>query len=445
MRICMVVYDMQAFGGLEEYAVALARGLQEEGHQVSILSAGWVPPDNQYLRRLREDGIRVVQWPGFISRPASDWPTKEKLARVLVRLATPLLAVVSSVDSAVRGRSVRRSLEGARHWLRNQLMQRLIGREWRPILGPILLSLWRLRWRFDLLHVHGYTTNLLFAVDWAHSRRVPVVYEEHQTPHAQFGWWHGFERSVNKADVVIAVSGESAEALRSVCKVTRPVVVGGRLVPDPVQQGVAALPEINPSADGLVISTVARLYVTKGLTHLLDAIVLVRGAHPTTRFRVYGDGDLRGELMEKAARLGLNGDEIFVGSFTSRGELGTVLSGTDIFVLSSILEGQPLVVIEAMAYGRPIVTTAVGGIPELIKDGVNGLLCQPADPEALARGIVRLIEDPALRAALGREARRAYEELGFQPAAVSRRMLGIYRQALGGGNVPDTALQGTPV
>ena len=71
MRICMVVYDMQAFGGLEEYAVALARGLQEEGHQVSILSAGWVPPDNQYLRRLREDGIRVVQWPGFISRPAS--------------------------------------------------------------------------------------------------------------------------------------------------------------------------------------------------------------------------------------------------------------------------------------------------------------------------------------------------------------------------------------
>ena len=445
MRICMVVYDMQAFGGLEEYAVALARGLEDEGHRVSMLSAGWVPPDNQYLRRLRDDGIRVVQWPGFISKPASDWPTKQKLARILVRLATPLLAVVGVIDSFVRRRSVRRSLESARNWCRNQVMQRVIGREWRPLLGRVLLSVWRRRWRFDVLHVHGYTTNLLFAVEWAHAQGVPVVYEEHQTPHGQFDWWNGFERSVNKADVVIAVSGESAEALRSVCKVTRPVVVSGRLVPDPLQGGRPRAVQARPSTDGLVISTVARLYVTKGLTHLLDAIVLVKSAYPRTTFRVYGDGELRGELLEKAVRLGLNGDEIFVGSFTSRAELGRVLSGTDIFVLSSILEGQPLVVIEAMAYGRPIVTTAVGGIPELINDGINGLLCEPADPEGLARKIITLIDDPALRASLGREARRSYEEMGFQPAAVSRRILGIYRQALAGGRVPGTALQGTTV
>jgi glycosyltransferase involved in cell wall biosynthesis len=441
----MVVYDMQSFGGLEEYAVALARGLVDEGHHVSILSAGWIPPDNQYLRRLREDGIRVARWPGVISKPASDWPTKEKLARALVHLATPLLAVLAIVDSVARRRSLRRSFEGSLHWFRNQVMQRAIGREWRPILGRVLLSAWRLGWRFDMLHVHGYTTNLLFAVEWAHARRVPVVYEEHQTPHAQFDWWGGFERSVNKADVVIAVSGESAEALRKVCKVIRPVVVGGRLVPDPFQGDRQGWMSVKPPGDGLVVSTVARLYVTKGLTHLLDAIVLVRRAHPATRFRVYGDGELRGELLEKAARLGLDGDQIFVGSFTSRADLGRILSGTDIFVLSSILEGQPLVVIEAMAYGRPIVTTAVGGIPELIKDGINGLLCQPADPEALARGILRVIEDPALRIVLGREARRTYEELGFQPAAVTRRMLGIYRQALCGGNVPNTAPQGTPL
>jgi glycosyltransferase involved in cell wall biosynthesis len=194
-----------------------------------------------------------------------------------------------------------------------------------------------------------------------------------------------------------------------------------------------------------VISTVARLYVTKGLTHLLDAIVLVRSACPRTTFRVYGDGELRSELLEKAARLGLNGDEIFVGPFTSRAELGSILSGTDIFVLSSILEGQPLVVIEAMAYGCPIVTTAVGGIPELISDGINGLLCAPADPQGLARQVVRLIENPALRVALGREARRTYEEMGFQPATVSRRILGIYRQALGGGRVPGSTPQGKPV
>ena len=129
-----------------------------------------------------------------------------------------------------------------------------------------------------------------------------MVYKEHQTPHAQFGWWHGFERSVNKADVVIAVSGESAEALRSVCKVTRPVVVGGRLVPDPVQQGVTALPEMNPLADGLVISRGAPLCDERphppAGRHRPRA-----GRTPDDEVRVYGDGNFRGELMEKAARL----------------------------------------------------------------------------------------------------------------------------------------------
>ena len=116
-----------------------------------------------------------------------------------------------------------------------------------------------------------------------------------------------------------------------------------------------------------------------------------------------------------------------------------------VYLDSAATSQKPLVVIEAMAYGRPIVTTAVGGIPELINDGINGLLCEPADPEGLARKIITLIDDPALRASLGREARRSYEEMGFQPAAVSRRILGIYRQALAGGRVPGTALQGTTV
>ena len=98
--------------------------------------------------------------------------------------------------------------------------------------------------------------------------------------------------------------------------------------------------------------------------------------------------------------------DIFVGAFTSREELSRIMAGTDIFLMSSILEGQPLGVVEAMAYGCPIVTTAVGGIPELIQDGVNGLLCPPEDPQCLAEKIkLMLDDDPALRQRLGTAAR----------------------------------------
>ena len=178
------------------------------------------------------------------------------------------------------------------------------------------------------------------------------------------------------------------------------------------------------------MSTVARLFVTKGLRYLLSAIPLVKEIFPNAEFRVYGDGPLRQELAAYARDLGLDGEAIFVGAFTSREELSRIMARTDVFVMSSILEGQPLGVVEAMAYGCPIVTTAVGGIPELIKDGVNGLLCEPADPVCLARKICALLEDPDLRSQLGSAARRAYEQGPYQPAAVCEHFISIYKDVL---------------
>jgi glycosyltransferase involved in cell wall biosynthesis len=182
--------------------------------------------------------------------------------------------------------------------------------------------------------------------------------------------------------------------------------------------------------DLLFITTVARLSVAKGLEYLLEAIVQVQATHPTTQFRVYGDGVLRQALMDRASELGLDGQAIFVGVFTDREELSRIMAQTDIFVMSSILEGQPLAMVEAMAYGCPIVTTAVGGIPELIKDGVNGLLCRPKDPECLAQKTNALIEDPALRTRLGHAARQSYEQGPFQPSAVCDHFIAIYQAVL---------------
>lgn len=430
MRICLVFYDMQEFGGLEEYAATLAIGLQQQGHQVNVFSTAWVPPDNQYLRRLREHNVALVQLPKWLSYPASHWPTKEQILASVMWLLSPLTMLLGSLVFVVKRRSWERSQTSARHWLQGQLMHRLIGPDHRRPLTRLLLNWWRYRWRPDVLHLQGYTTNLLFVIDWAHRKGLPVVYEEHQTPDTQFNWWQGFQQSINKAAVVVAVSEKSAQALVEVCGVTRPIVVRSPLLPDPAATGWRQDKRLRRSNGPVRITTVARLYVTKGLTYLLEAIVQVQARYPTAEFRVYGEGELRQELLQYAAQLGLDGNTIFAGAFTTRTELSEIMSQTDIFVLPSILEGKPLAVVEAMAYGCPIVATCVGGVPELIQDGVNGLLCIPADPVCLAAKIGTLISQSELRLTLGRAARTTYEQSPFQPAALCTHFELIYQQAL---------------
>jgi glycosyltransferase involved in cell wall biosynthesis len=425
----MVLNDPQTFGGLEEYATTLAIGLQQQGHQVSFLSTTWVPSSNQYYDRLGTNKIPFIQPPRWLSRPASHGPTKLKVAAAAMRLLSPATLILTLGLYLRRRGAWPQSAASAYGWLHGQLLDRLIGPDRRQPLTRLLLRMWRWRWRPDLLHIQGYTTSLLFVIDWAHANRLPVVYEEHQTPDAQFNWWADFESTINKADIVVAVSDKSAEALRTVCGVTRPIAVRHNMVADPMATGWASEADKQPCDEALVVTTVARLFVTKGLSYLLEAIAQVRASHPAMQFRVYGDGELRAELLACAAQLGLDGNEIFVGAFQHR-DLPNIMAATSIFVLPSILEGQPLAVVEALAYGRPIIATAVGGIPEVIEDGVNGLLCQPKDPACLAQKIRALIEDPQLRGQLGRAARRSYEQGPFQAAAVCATFGSLYANVL---------------
>lgn len=426
----MISYDMQDFGGLEEYAVNLAIGLKQRGQDVSWLSAAWVNPENQYSRRLKIFGIPLVQPPKWISLPASDWNTKERILRVVMLFLIPLTLIMGLGVAILKRRSLGQAWTSAHHWLKGQLMDNIIGHDYRKFLGRILLNWWKWRWRPDILHIQGYTTTLLFVIDWAHANGISVTYEEHQTPDPQFNWWKGFENTINKADCVIAVSEKSAQGLRDVCKVIRPIVVRSPLLSDPFNL-TGFQKDYNHTDDRpFTITTVARLYVTKGLTYLLDTAAIVKKDHPNVQFKVYGEGELRGELLSKAESLGLDGRNIFMGSFTDREKLTRIMEGTDIFLLSSILEGQPLVIVEAMAFGCPIVSTNVGGIPELITDGVNGLLCLPENPQCLAEKIKLLIEDAASRERLGRAARNFYENSPFEAKAAANFFVSVYGEVL---------------
>ncbi len=438
MRVCMVVYSLEEFGGLEEIVATLTVGLQQQGHQISVLSTGWASPDNQYVRQLREHQIPLVQLPKWLSYPVSHWPTKEKILARVMWLVSPLIYLLAGVLFVRKRHAWAQSLSSAHGWLRGQVMSRVIGPDRRQPFVRLLLRWWQFRWRPDVLHVQNfqsYTNSLFFVIDWADAHKIPVVYEEHQTPDPQFDWWQGVQTTINKASIVVAVSEKSAQALRTVCGVTQPMVVANPIVTDPKRLNLPQQAKRSQNVERLgdqplLVTTIARLYVMKGLPYLLEAIAQIKLTHPAIQFKVYGDGPLYQALLAQASQLGLDGEQIFVGTFT-RQELPAIMVQTDIFVLPSILEGLPLSVIEAMAYGCPIVATAVGGIPELIEDGVNGLLCQPADPVGLAQKIQALIEDPTLRVHLGNTARQAYEQGPFQSTAVCDHFNRIYAQAVG--------------
>jgi glycosyltransferase involved in cell wall biosynthesis len=144
-------------------------------------------------------------------------------------------------------------------------------------------------------------------------------------------------------------------------------------------------------SDGPVIGTVGRLDTQKAHRVLLEAAPLVLERHPNARFVFVGDGPLRARLEDQAAALGVQDTVIFTGA---RDDVPRWLASFDVFVLPSLFEGLCYAVIEAQAAGVPVVATPVGGVRETVIDEETGILVPPADSQATARAILRLLERP---------------------------------------------------
>ncbi len=141
----------------------------------------------------------------------------------------------------------------------------------------------------------------------------------------------------------------------------------------------------------------------KGVFDLLKAFALARADNSEIELTIGGAGAIE-RARSEAQRLGVAGHVDFRG-WVGPQEREALLARADIFALPSRNEGLPMSVLEAMARGLPVIATPVGGLPELIEDGVNGILVPPGDAEALARAILKLAGDQASREALGRAAR----------------------------------------
>jgi glycosyltransferase involved in cell wall biosynthesis len=151
---------------------------------------------------------------------------------------------------------------------------------------------------------------------------------------------------------------------------------------------------------------VANLRAEKGHDTLLGAVPRILERHPAASFTFVGEGPRREPLEVLVRALGIGGRVRFVGECRY---VAPVLHEHDLFVLPSRSEAFPNALIEAMATALPVVATRVGGIPEVVRDGVNGRLVPPDDSGALADAVIALMDDPAAAAAMGQAARHDVE------------------------------------
>lgn len=149
-----------------------------------------------------------------------------------------------------------------------------------------------------------------------------------------------------------------------------------------------------------------RLHASKGLTHLVEAWHTVVRQDPTARLWLVGEGPERPQLVRLIRELELNGNVVLAGAFD---QVDDLLAAADLFVLPSLEEGMSLALLEAMAAGLPLVATDIAGNRLLIDSEQQGLLVPTAAPEALARGIRRVLESPEQAASWGAAARARVE------------------------------------
>ncbi|MGW6914247.1 glycosyltransferase [Kitasatospora sp. NPDC054939] len=183
--------------------------------------------------------------------------------------------------------------------------------------------------------------------------------------------------------------------------------------------------ELGLPADAFVVGTVGNLTPKKDQAGLLAAHALLRREHPGARLVLIGSGPLDAPLRARAAEPDLAGSVLFTGS---RPDVPRLLPALDVFTLSSRQEGLPVALMEAMTSGLPAVVTRVGGMPEVLDDGVQGRLVPPGDPAALAAALAGLATDTGLRARLGAAARERSK--GFDVAGAQRSVEAVYELVL---------------
>jgi len=292
-------------------------------------------------------------------------------------------------------------------------------------------TLWRLlrRLRPSILHTYNLGCNE-YAVT-ALAAGVPV------RVHAEHGRDAGDPQGLNRKhnllrravspciDRIVPVSRDLRDWLDNVVGIApgRLQVIDNGVDTERFQPGLAAQ-SWSDDPDTFVIGSVGRLQDVKDQATLIDAFALLRAMLPHEKLRLVlvGDGPLRAKLQARIDAAGLADSAILAGA---RADVAPAMRGFSLFALSSIAEGTPVTMLEAMASSLPVVSSAVGGIPDLVQDGVTGKLVPPSNPQALADALAAYVRDRALARAHG-AAGRAHVERRYSMRAMLDTYLALY-------------------
>jgi|SRR3989338_5768391 len=219
------------------------------------------------------------------------------------------------------------------------------------------------------------------------------------------GWFLNLFRNmmIRSADSITVISCYLKEYISKINK-RAPIT----LIPNGVDISLF-FPAHSKLNDEPTIISVSRLVEKNGIADLINAFTLVKKDIPTVRMVIVGDGPLQSALEKQIRQLGLMGSIRLAGQVIYE-ELPHYLVNADIFVRSSLSEGLGTAFLEAMAVGLPVIGTPVGGIPDIIKDGQTGLICQAGDPKDIADKIKTLLNDLGLRKRLSENGCRMVSE-----------------------------------
>ncbi len=301
-----------------------------------------------------------------------------------------------------------------------------------PLLAPITLLYLRglvQRAQPNLINLHFADNATLYALALAQWFHLPLIVSLHGTdverlPHERRVYRWLLHEALRNATAITACSSALLDSVTSShLSMNAPAVV--------ISNGIAvetfAKAEPCPHERPYIL-TISRLVHAKGVDLILRGFAQLPAEYHHVSLWIIGDGPLRSKLERLAFELGLRDRVLFLGSI-SQELVSSLIAGCEVLALGSRSEAFGIVLLEAMAAGKPVIATAIGGIPELVSHGQNGLLVPPEDPEALSNAMAQLLADAELRRVMGQHG-RSFVQRHYTWERQGERFLDLYRKVL---------------